>query len=122
MTPEACVLDEAGAERTNAAMSTKPATRRTATEYCCASIGDQRLEAGQAKLEVRMTKLEDRQSRVELRLEKVEIGLEQLRDDVQQVAEGHSAIFAAMQRGFLHLEEKIDRRLAPIEAALRRTH
>ena len=41
MAPEACVLGEAGADRTNAATSTTPAARRTETEYCCARLDDQ---------------------------------------------------------------------------------
>ena len=72
------------------------------------------------RVEVRFDGLETRFDRLETRLDKVEVTLEEMRDNVKQVAEGHFAIFSAVQRGFQQLDEKIDRRLEPIEAAVLR--
>ncbi len=81
--------------------------------------GQQRLETGQQRLETGQRELEAGQVRLEARLDRVEVNLEDMRDQIKQVAEGHLVLLSTMTRGLNELEERISRRLEPIEAALR---
>lgn len=77
------------------------------------------LVAGQQRLETGQRGLEAGQLRLEARLDRVEVNLEDMRDQIKQVAEGHLVLVSTVTRGLNELEEKIVRRLEPIEAVLR---
>ena len=91
------------------------------------------LEAGQAKLEQGQAKLEQGQAtlttgleevqvhliRVDNRLDKLVVTVEVMRDDIKQIAEGHAAMQAAIARSTKDVIAHIDKRIDPLEEAVR---
>ena len=57
--------------------------------------------------------------RIDKRLDKLEIGQEEIKDQIQQVAEGHAATQAAVDRAKDAIIAHIDERIAPLEQAMR---
>jgi regulator of replication initiation timing len=77
------------------------------------------LKVGQARLIDDVTQLQAGQTRTETRLDKLEINQEKMRDDIKLIAESHGALGIQMEKGFQSLHEVIDRRLTPLENAMR---
>ena len=77
------------------------------------------LEAGQARLEMGLNEVRATLVEHGRRLRRVEVLQEEVRDQVKQVAEGHGAVIAAINQNGQSLREMIDRRIAPLEQALR---
>jgi chromosome segregation ATPase len=90
-------------------------TRLTGVETQLGTVVD-----GQARLEAQMVSLIDGQTRMERRADKLEISQEDMRENIRQIAEGHAAIQAHFDRRFDELQETLDRRLTPLEAAIRK--
>jgi chromosome segregation ATPase len=78
------------------------------------------LKTGQAKLRTDVQELQAGQLMFDQRLGRVEINQEDMKDQIKQIAEGHAAVLAAIGRGFEAQREMLDRRLAPLEQAMRR--
>jgi hypothetical protein len=74
--------------------------------------GQEVLQAGQEILRADVVNLDRR-------LSKVEVNQETMRDDIKQIAEGHGAIQAAITRATHAVIEHIDRRIDPLERALK---
>ena len=74
--------------------------------------GQESLQAGQETLRADVANLDKR-------LSKVEVSQETMRDDIKQIAEGHAATQAMLQRGFESFRAHIDRRIDPLERALK---
>ena len=53
------------------------------------------------------------------RFDKIEVTLEQMRDDIKQIAEGHAVTQAAIARSTDEVIAHIDKKIAPLEMALR---
>jgi chromosome segregation ATPase len=102
--------------------------------------GQTRLEQGQASLEQRQASLVEGQAslvrgqatlttgldevrihlvRVDKRLEKLEVGQEEIRDNIKQLAESHAVTRAAIARSTEAVIAHIDKRIDPLEAAVR---
>jgi peptidoglycan hydrolase CwlO-like protein len=82
--------------------------------------GQAELRTGQAELRASVDSLHKRQDGFERRLSRVEILQEEMRDDIKGIAEGHAATQAAVQRGFDTLKAHLDRRIDPLEYAVRK--
>jgi len=89
-------------------------TRLTGVETQLTTVVD-----GQARLETQVAGLIEGQSRLEQRADKFELAQDDMRDNIKQIAEGHAAIQAHFDRRFDELQETLDRRLTPLEAAIR---
>ena len=81
--------------------------------------GQQSLWAGQESLRTGQETLRADVANLDRRLSKVEVSQETMRDDIKQIAEGHAATQAMLQRGFESLRAHIDRRIDPLERALK---
>jgi uncharacterized phage infection (PIP) family protein YhgE len=95
--------------------------------------GQAKLEAGQAKLEsgqatlttgleevrVHLIRVDQRLDKVDNRLDRLEIGQEEMRDQIKQIAEGHGATQAAIARSTEIVIAHIDKRIDPLEKAVR---
>jgi len=81
-----------------------------------------RLDAHEAKLDSLATGQDEIRFhliRVDKRLDRLEVGQESLSDQVRQVAEGHAATQAAIARSTERVIGHIDKKIAPLEAAVR---
>ena len=67
----------------------------------------------------RLGGIDGRLDGLDSRLTKVEVTQESMRDDIKMLAEGHAATQAMMERGFADIKEHIDRRIDPLERALK---
>ena len=74
--------------------------------------GQESLQAGQELLRADVANLDKR-------LSKVEVNQETMRDEIKQIAEGHGATQAAVARAAHAIIEHIDRRIDPLERALK---
>jgi outer membrane murein-binding lipoprotein Lpp len=84
------------------------------------------LKAGQAalvgdvsQLVGAVSNLQVGQAQAERRLDKLEIVQEEMRDNIKLIAESHGAIQIQLEKGFQGLHEALDRRLVPLEIAMR---
>ncbi len=76
---------------------------------------DQQFEAVDRRFEA----VDRRFDGVERRLDRVEIALEDIRDHVKLIAEGHAATQALIHRKFDEVVARFDRRVEPLERAVR---
>jgi uncharacterized phage infection (PIP) family protein YhgE len=95
--------------------------------------GQSRLTEGQATLEgsqatlttgleevrLHLIRVDRRLERVDTRLDKLEVTQELMRDDIKQIAEGHGATQAAIARSTEAVIAHIDKRIDPLEEAVR---
>ena len=89
----------------------------TRLDTIVADVSD--LKAGQAALVEDVSHLKAGQIRAEGRLDKIEIVQEEMRDNIKQIAESHAATQILLEKGFQGLHEALDRRLVPLEIAMR---
>jgi hypothetical protein len=82
-------------------------------------VGQARLRSDVTGLKADVSGLKAGQIRIETRLNKVQVGLEDVSDRVKQVAEGHAAVLAAIERGVRTVCGHIDKRVAPLETVVR---
>lgn len=83
---------------------------------------DQRFEAVDQRFEAidrRFEAIDRRFEGVERRLDRIEVAVEDIRDQVRHTAEGHAATQALIHRKFDEVVARIDRRVDPIELAVR---
>jgi exonuclease VII small subunit len=81
--------------------------------------GQVKLEAGQARLETGLDEVRVHLIIVDKRLDKLEVSVEGMRDDIKQIAEGHAATQAAIERSTAAVIAHIDKRIDPLEEAVR---
>jgi len=81
--------------------------------------GQQSLWAGQESLRTGQETLRADVANLDRRLSKVEVNQETMRDEIKQIAEGHGATQAAVARAAHAIIEHIDRRIDPLERALK---
>ena len=77
------------------------------------------LVEGQATLTVGLEEVRTHLIRVDKRLDRLEVGQEQMRDDIKQIAEGHAVTQAAIARSTETVIAHIDKRIDPLEKAVR---
>ena len=77
------------------------------------------LETGQDEMRLHLIRIDGRLDRVEGRLDRIEINVEQMKDDIKQIAEGHAVTQAAIARSTEEVIAHIDRKIAPLEIAVR---
>jgi hypothetical protein len=77
------------------------------------------LRADGTGLRADVTELKQGQVAIITRLTKAEIIQEDMRDQIRAIAEGHASLLTAMDRGFAMVAEELDRRLTPVELAIR---
>ena len=77
------------------------------------------LRAGQESLRTDVKTLRTGQDGLDRRLSKVEVNQEDMSDRIKQIAEGHGATQAAIERAKNAILAHIDRRIDPLELALR---
>lgn len=68
---------------------------------------------------IKLDKIDGRLDRVEGRLDRIEVTVEQMRDDIKQIAEGHAATQAAIARSTEEVIAHIDKKIVPLEIAVR---
>ena len=77
------------------------------------------LRSGQSDLRANIDELQAGHMSLDRRLTRVEVSVEALRDDVKLIAEGHGATQAAIERAKDAIVAHIDRRIEPLERALK---
>ena len=70
------------------------------------------LKTGQEEMRLHLT-------RVDGRLDRLEVNVELMKDDIKQIAEGHAVTQAAIARSTQEVIAHIDKKIAPLEIAVR---
>ena len=78
-----------------------------------------RIDGRLDKIDDRLDKIDGRLEKVDGRLDRLEVRVEQMQDDIKQIAEGHAVTQAAIARSTQEVIAHIDKKISPLEIAVR---